>query len=89
MKKIICALGLVVAFTIANPSDVHAQTTKVKSRSGKNAAIGAGVGAVTGAAVSRKKGKGAIIGGAAGATAGYIWGKHKDRKKGKKVVTKG
>ena len=49
-----------------------AKTTKKKKWSGaaKGAVIGAGVGAVTGAIVSKKKGTGAIIGGLAGAGIG-------------------
>jgi uncharacterized protein YcfJ len=42
--------------------------------------IGAGAGAVTGAVISKKKGKGAIIGGVVGATGGYLLGRHKDKK---------
>ncbi|MFV5684713.1 YMGG-like glycine zipper-containing protein [Flavobacterium sp. GB2R13] len=47
-------------------------TTKKKGWSGaaKGAVIGAGVGAVTGAIISKKKGQGAIIGGLAGAGVG-------------------
>lgn len=46
--------------------------TEKKKMSGavKGALIGAGVGAVTGAAISEKKGEGAIIGGLAGAGVG-------------------
>ena len=36
-----------------------------------------------GAAVSKKKGKGAIIGGAVGAAGGYIIGNEKDKKEGR------
>ena len=83
MKKwlfgIIAATGLLISV------ESNAQT-KTVSRARKNTAIGAGAGAVTGAAVSHKKGKGALIGGVVGAGAGYAWGKHKDRKKGRKVV---
>ena len=42
--------------------------------------IGAAAGAGTGAIVSKKKGKGALIGGAVGAGAGYLYGRHKDKK---------
>ena len=47
-------------------------TTKKKgwSATAKGAVIGAGVGAATGAIVSKKKGEGAIIGGLAGAALG-------------------
>lgn len=60
-------------------------TVKQKTRTGwskkaKNTVIGAGVGAATGAAVSKDKSKGAIIGGAVGAGAGYAYGRHRDKK---------
>jgi hypothetical protein len=87
MKKFICGAGLVLAMVLAGTNDAGAQTT-TKSRAGKNAAIGAGAGAVTGAVVSKHRAKGAVIGGVAGAAGGYLWGKHKDRKKGRKVVHK-
>lgn len=82
-----CIASLVLALTVAGVNNASAQT-KTKSRAGKNTAIGAGVGAVTGAAVSKHKGKGAIIGGVVGAAGGYAWGKHQDKKKGRKVVVK-
>ncbi|OYU80689.1 MAG: glycine zipper family protein [Flavobacterium sp. BFFFF1] len=59
-------------------------TTKKKgwSNTAKGAVIGAGVGAVTGAVVSKhKKGQGAIIGGAAGAILGAGVGSTIDQKK--------
>lgn len=46
------------------------QPRKKWSGAAKGAVIGAGVGAVTGAIVSKKKGEGAIIGGLAGAGVG-------------------
>jgi len=83
MKKIILILCLAIGY-----SSLHAQTTtKTKtthkkgwSHAKKGAVIGAGAGAVTGAAVSKKRGKGALIGGAVGAGAGYLFGRHKDKK---------
>lgn len=61
-----------------------AQTQKKGwSKAAKGAAIGAGSGAVLGAVVSKKKGKGAIIGAAAGAGAGYLIGRNKDKKDGR------
>jgi len=66
-----------------------AQTTVVKKqgmrRATKNALIGAGVGAVTGAVVAKdhNRVKGAVIGGVLGAGAGYIYGKHREKKYGK------
>lgn len=63
------------------------QTTEEKkkgwSKAAKSAVIGAGSGAVVGAIVSDKKGKGAIIGGAVGAGAGYIIGRDQDKKDGR------
>jgi hypothetical protein len=79
MFSIIAAAGLLISV------ESSAQT-KTVSRARKNTVIGAGAGAATGAVISKKKGKGAIIGGAVGAGAGYAWGKHKDKKKGRKVV---
>ena len=87
MKKVLLGLMLSFGLVVASVNDASAQT-KTKSRAGKNAAIGAVIGAGTGAAVSKKRGKGAIIGGVAGAGVGYAWGKHKDKKKGRKVVHK-
>ena len=84
MKKVLVAgiFGFIISISCL---EAGAQTT-TKSRSGKNALIGAGAGAVTGAAVSNHKGKGALIGGAVGAAGGYAYGKHQDKKKGRKVV---
>jgi len=87
MKKTFRILALFIGLTVA-AVQVHAQTevkTVHKTKKGwsnkaKGAAIGAGAGAVTGAAVSSKKGKGAVIGGAVGAGAGYLIGRHKDKK---------
>jgi hypothetical protein len=45
--------------------------------------IGAGAGAVTGAIISKKKGKGAVIGGLIGAGGGYIIGRKEDKKDGR------
>jgi hypothetical protein len=58
---------------VENKQSVAPVTTKKKkgwSRAAKGAVIGAGVGAVTGAIISKKKGEGAIIGGLAGAGVG-------------------
>lgn len=66
----------------------HTTTTVVEKRKGwsraaKGAVIGAGVGAITGAAVSKKKGEGAIIGGLAGAGLGAGTGAIIDSEKAK------
>ena len=58
-------------------------STKKKKKMGnvaKGAIIGAGVGAVTGAVVSKKKGQGAIVGGVLGAGAGAGVGAVIDKK---------
>lgn len=56
-------------------------TRKKWSGAAKGAVIGAGVGAVTGAIISKKKGEGAIIGGLAGAAVGAGTGAVIDGKK--------
>ncbi|AFK04560.1 17 kDa surface antigen [Emticicia oligotrophica DSM 17448] len=52
------------------PVPVSTSKKKKLSNTAKGAMIGAGVGAITGAVVSKKKGQGAIIGGVVGAGAG-------------------
>ena len=79
MKKLVLSVSMLVALSIAG-TESQAQT--VKSREDKDAAIGAGAGAVTGAVISHKKGKGAVVGGIVGAGAGYLYGRHKDKKNG-------
>jgi uncharacterized membrane protein len=84
MKKMIIVLSLALGLTAvsAGINETAAQTTKTKTVSShkkKSTLIGAGAGAVTGAAVSNKRGKGAVIGGAIGAGAGYLYGRHRDK----------
>lgn len=84
MKKVLCVLSLAFALTAVSAgfNEAQAQTSKSKtvtSHKKKSALIGAGVGAVTGAAVSKKRAKGAVIGGAVGAGAGYLYGRHRDK----------
>ena len=74
----------------AKPVVIHQTTTtqttttrKKWSGAAKGAVIGAGVGAVTGAVISKKKGEGAIIGGLAGAAVGAGTGAILDDKKKK------
>ena len=56
---------------VNNQQPVAAAPARQKwSGAAKGAVIGAGVGAITGAAISKKKGEGAIIGGLAGAGLG-------------------
>ncbi len=68
----------------ANTSGAQtSQTTTQKkgwSSRAKGTVIGAGVGAIGGAIISKKKGKGAVIGGVAGAAGGYIIGNEIDKK---------
>ncbi|MGL2964977.1 YMGG-like glycine zipper-containing protein [Flavobacterium sp. XGLA_31] len=68
---------------VNNQHSTAAAPTKKKgwSNTAKGAVIGAGVGAVTGAIVSKKKGEGAIIGGLAGAGIGAGTGAIIDSKK--------
>ncbi len=64
------------------PAPVAAAPQRKKwSGAAKGAVIGAGVGAVTGAVISKKKGEGAIIGGLAGAAVGAGTGAVIDDKK--------
>lgn len=57
--------------TVINQTTTTAEPKRKKwSNTAKGAVIGAGVGAVTGAIISKKKGEGAIIGGVAGAGVG-------------------
>ena len=83
MKKMILVLGLVMGLTAVsatvNEAGAQTKTKTVTSHKKKSALIGAGAGAVTGAAVSHKHAKGALIGGAVGAGAGYLYGKHRDK----------
>ena len=65
------------------PAPAQPQKKKGISNTAKGALIGAGVGAVTGAVVSKNKGKGAVIGGIIGAGAGAVTGKVIDKKKAK------
>ena len=81
MKKIIKVLYLLILF-FAFSASVMAQTHKKWSHRKKDAVIGVGAGAATGAIVSHDKSKGAIIGGVVGGAAGYLHGRHKDKKTG-------
>jgi len=55
------------------------------SSAAKGTAIGAASGAVLGAVLSKDhhRATGAVIGGAAGAAGGYLYGRHRDKKKGR------
>ena len=66
---------------VNNTTTQAAPRRKGMSNTAKGALIGAGVGAATGAIVSKKKGTGAIIGGLAGAGVGAGTGAIIDEKK--------
>jgi uncharacterized membrane protein len=90
MKRLMYRLAIVGCLTIFTSSVVPLQAQEVKkkttkSRKGKYAAIGAGVGAGTGVAAGKNDSKSGMIGGAVGAGVGYMYGKHRDKKKGRKV----
>ncbi len=87
MKKCIGILSLAFALTVGsgvvNDASAQTKTKKGWSRKAKGAAVGGAAGAATGAAVSRNDSKGAVIGGVVGAGTGYIYGRKKDRKRGR------
>jgi len=95
MKKFIFVLSLAFTLTSLSSVIIKAEAQKVKevhktgwSHKKKNAVIGGGAGAVTGALVSKNHAKGAVVGGAVGAGAGYLLGRHQDKKNPPKKVYK-
>ena len=72
-----------VIYVNNNTTQPVVQKRKGMSNTAKGALIGAGVGAATGAVVSKKKGTGAVIGGLAGAAVGAGTGAIIDDKKNK------
>ena len=68
---------------VVNEAPVAEKNKKGWSAKAKGAVIGAGAGAVTGAMVSEKKGKGAVVGGILGAGAGLGVGAIIDKKQGR------
>jgi len=89
MKKII--LGIAISFGLTTVSGVFTETKAQKrtvvvehkkgwSHRKKYGVIGAGAGAVTGAALSHHHAKGAVVGGVVGGASGYLLGRHKDKK---------
>lgn len=92
-QRIVDSMNAVAAQREAAARSVASRTTttttttttqrKGMSSTAKGALIGAGAGAITGAAVSKKKGEGAIIGGLAGAAVGAGTGAIIDGKKKK------
>ena len=80
------ALLVSTGLTIVSANNAGAQTVKEEyktkkpwSHRKKDAVIGAGAGAVTGAIVGHGA-KGAVIGGVVGGAGGYLLGKHKDKR---------
>ena len=80
MKKIVRLVSLLIimfAFTI---NLTYAQTSSRK----KGAIIGGVAGAGTGAVISKNhRAKHAVVGGVIGAGTGYLYGRHRDKEKGR------
>jgi len=80
-KNTISLRASVLALTVAAVGVTGCATTGGgMSETGRNTAIGAGVGALAGAAIGRD-GKGAAIGAGVGALGGYVWSQHMQQKK--------
>ena len=80
MKKIIRILSLLVVLFAFTINVTNAQTSSRK----KGAIIGGVAGAGTGAVISKNhRAKHAVIGGVIGAGTGYLYGRHRDKKKGR------
>ena len=78
------ALGLTTVSAALNETNAQHKVV-VEHKKGwthrkKYGVIGAGAGAVTGAAVSKHHVRGAVIGGAVGGASGYLLGRHRDKK---------
>jgi hypothetical protein len=84
MKAVAAANEARTKTVYVNNNTPAAAKKKGWSNTAKGAVIGAGVGAITGAAVSKKKGEGAIIGGLGGAAVGAGTGAIIDSEKKKK-----
>ena len=87
MKKVMGLLSICFCISVGTAS---AQTT-VDTKTGwshrkKATVIGAAAGTGTGAAVSRRRGRGAVVGGVVGAGAGYAYGTHRQKKHPKRVI---
>ena len=80
-KNTISLRASVLALTVAALGVTGCATTGGgMGETGRNTAIGAGVGALAGAAIGRD-GKGAAIGAGVGALGGYVWSQHMQQKK--------
>lgn len=75
-KYLLGATALALAVTGCANMDPNAM-----SPTARNTAIGAGVGAVAGAAIGRGDGGSAVIGAGLGALGGYVWTKQMEQKK--------
>jgi outer membrane protein OmpA-like peptidoglycan-associated protein len=64
------------AFGLAGCADMNSGMTPTQ----RNTAVGAGLGALAGAAIGHDA-KGALIGAGVGAAGGYVWSKHMEQKK--------
>ncbi len=84
-KEALAARSNVTNNYSTTPSSTSSTSTRKKgwSSAAKGAVIGGGVGAISGAIIDKKSGRGAIIGGVAGAGAGYLIGRDKDKKTGR------
>jgi uncharacterized membrane protein YebE (DUF533 family) len=86
MKTLGILLCIVSLLTISVNSNAQKKVV-YKQKQGwspqaKNAAIGAGAGAILGAVIDKKhRGTGAVIGGVAGAGVGYLYGRHRAHEK--------
>lgn len=80
MKKIVRILSIVLLIFVFT---IDVSSAQMSSRK-KGAIIGGVAGAGTGAVVSKNhRAKHAVIGGAIGAGTGYMYGRHRDKKKGR------
>ena len=88
MKRLLLITTMAFGLTMVSGAFVESQAQErvvVKHKKGsshrkKDAVIGAGVGAVAGALISKHHAAGAVVGGVVGGAGGYLLGRHKDRK---------
>lgn len=78
MKKILNTTGLVLAAGVLLAGCAGMDTGM--GDTGRRTAIGAGIGALAGAAIGGNA-KGALLGAGVGAAGGYVWSQHMERKK--------
>ena len=84
MKKMLCIISF--AFGLAVLPGAYTPAEAQMKKTTKNAVIGGTTGAITGAIISKDhhRAKGAVIGGVIGGGAGYLWGRHRQKKTGRK-----